>query len=168
MYIFKLSIRHHWNLATCGIHVNTFKNDCLHPEADDGEFSLSSSARLALTWHTNPLHFVTHRSTISQFSTSVTSTIADSINGTYPQPQLRTPFCEFSLTCACPVGKHSYLLSTHLLQLTACTCECKVCTLYWSSQCCTSFLPKHCTVVLLKEHHELVPRFTVAIVSYSQ
>ena len=74
-----------------GMHVNIFENDHLHPEPDDGknwnvsfcpsfnisEASLTLSQRITLV-DTNLLHFVVH-STMSQFSTSITSTIGDSI-----------------------------------------------------------------------------------------
>ena len=100
---FELSNPHYLNLCVI-LYINTFEmiiysmnHAVVKIEFSPSFFFLSFFIREAslifpqctlyhLGLHINPLHFVARRSTMSQFLTSVTSTTADSIYGTHPQP----------------------------------------------------------------------------------
>ena len=81
-------------------HVNTFENDHLHPEPDDSkkiEFSIffasffiskaSSTVPQRITLVNTQIHSIlSHAGPRCPSLTSITSTIAESVNGTCPQP----------------------------------------------------------------------------------
>ena len=88
------------------------------------------------------------RSTMSQFSTTVTSTIVDQscrFNQWYmPTALIEDTILNLVVMCACPVGKHFYLECTRVLVVWLQTKSKLVCT-QLSSQ--SYFLSKHCMVV---------------------
>ena len=126
---FKLSNPGIYVRFSTSIHVNTFKNDHLHPDPDNGmdfllSFLLSSSARLG-QYVLDVSPWLTHKFAPLCHTQVHDVTVFDKHHFDHcwfyqwctPTVLIEDTILNFGLMCACPVGIYFYLVCTRLQQL---------------------------------------------------